>query len=113
MVFQFELKLLRLKDWRRKPQQNHQEGLSHFKSKHLQLSGYLNVSWFFFNAINHMHDIGFKIIASHSISQKQGPKSKPLPKRNIVKPELTTTSKQRPPVYNGHHFLVPILDFIT
>jgi len=67
----------------------------------------------FFNAINHMHDIGFKIIASHSISQKQGPKSKPLPKRNIVKPELTTTSKQRPPVYNGHHFLVPILDFIT
>jgi len=32
---------------------------------------------------------------------------------STVKPELTTTSEQRPPVYNDHHFGVPILGFIT
>ena len=32
-------------------------------------------------------------------------------KRNTVKPELTTTSEQRPPAYNDHHFgvLFPLL----
>jgi len=32
---------------------------------------------------------------------------------DTVKPELTTTSKLRPPVYNGHCFEVPIRPFIT
>ncbi len=32
---------------------------------------------------------------------------------DTVKPELTTTSEKRPPVYKDHHFEFPIIAFTT
>ncbi len=32
---------------------------------------------------------------------------------SAVKPELMTTFKQRPPVYNDRQFVVPLVTFIT
>ncbi len=34
-------------------------------------------------------------------------------KGNTVKPELTTTSEERPPVYNDHHFAAPSYNFTS